>query len=84
MYANARRFWSEGPEWGVWNAERSAEDKRKRAAKSDERVRFVETIVYSAASGSVSRVESVFPVKNPIYIHLTIGLSGKFVPIFVR
>ena len=24
-----RRGWSEGPEWGVWSAERSAEDKRK-------------------------------------------------------
>ena len=34
---HARRGWSEGPEWGVWSAERSAEDKKKRAAKSDER-----------------------------------------------
>ena len=30
-----RRGWSEGPEWGVWSAKRSAKDK-KRAAKSDE------------------------------------------------
>ena len=26
---NANRGWSEGPEWGVWSAERSAEDKKK-------------------------------------------------------
>ena len=33
---HARRGWSEGPEWGVWNAERSAEDKSK-GGESDER-----------------------------------------------
>ena len=35
MYANARRGWSEGPEWGV--TLRDQRRIKKRAAKSDER-----------------------------------------------
>ena len=27
---HVRRGWSEGPEWGVWSAERPAEDKKGR------------------------------------------------------
>ena len=66
---HARRGCSEGPEWGVLSAERSAEDKKKGGGECRERVRFGETFDYSAASGCVSRVESVFWVINPIHTH---------------
>ena len=54
-----RRCWSEGPEWGVWSAERSAKDK-KRAAKSDETELDLARRLIILRRVDVSRVESVF------------------------